>query len=139
MAQFTVRIELHNAHSSTYNSVHKDLHHVGFTHITECNGIPYQMPHAEYNYEGNITKEALLEEIKGIVFKHVSSCGILVTQWAGQASYGFRSGDSCSLDAECNRPSGTVDGFIRIDQSCYRGCGWILQWTGKARGESIKQ
>src|SRR5260363_290789 len=87
MAQFTVRIELHNAHSSTYNSVHKDLHHVGFTHITECNGIPYQMPHAEYNYEGNITKEALLEEIKGIVFKHVSSCGILVTQWAGQASY----------------------------------------------------
>src|SRR5260363_349758 len=90
MAQFTVRIELHNAHSSTYNSVHKDLHHVGFTHITECNGIPYQMPHAEYNYEVNITKEALLEEIKGIVFKHVSSCGILVTQWAGQASYGLK-------------------------------------------------
>lgn len=95
MAQFTIRLELHDTDRKHYDLVHQKLHSQGFTHaITDRFGTHYKMPHAEYSYEGNTTEEAVLSQIKDTISQDIKFFGILVTKSAGRASYGLQQIDS---------------------------------------------
>jgi hypothetical protein len=53
LANFTVRIELHKAVGSDYDSLHAAMEHVDFSRlITGDNGQTYHMPWAEYTGSG---------------------------------------------------------------------------------------
>lgn len=56
MANYTVRVELHQAVGSDYDSLHAAMEQVGFSRlITGDNGQTYHMPWAEYNGSGNLS------------------------------------------------------------------------------------
>ncbi len=56
MANFTVRVELHQAAYADYETLHAAMAQKGFSRqITADNGQTYHMPWAEYNGFGNLT------------------------------------------------------------------------------------
>jgi hypothetical protein len=56
MAQFTVRIELHEAQWTDYDALHAAMEQKGFSRlITADNGQTYHLPWAEYNGSGNLS------------------------------------------------------------------------------------
>jgi len=56
MANFTVRVELHQANYDDYEILHAAMEQKGFSRkITADNGQTYRMPWAEYNGSGNLT------------------------------------------------------------------------------------
>lgn len=56
MANFTVRVELHQAQGSDYDALHAAMEHVGFSRlITGDDGQTYHLPWAEYGGSGNLT------------------------------------------------------------------------------------
>jgi hypothetical protein len=56
MANFTVRVELHNAEWADYERLHAAMELKGFSRqITSDDGQKYHMPWAEYNGTGNLT------------------------------------------------------------------------------------
>jgi hypothetical protein len=55
MAQFTVRVELHQATLAEYELLHRAMEKQGFSRfITADDGQTYHMPWAEYNGSGNL-------------------------------------------------------------------------------------
>ena len=55
MANFTVRVELHNAQWSDYDQLHAAMEQKGFSRqTTSDDGRTYQMPWAEYNDAANL-------------------------------------------------------------------------------------
>ena len=58
MASFTVRVELHNANYTDYETLHAAMEEQGFSRfITSDNGQTYRMPWAEYTGSGNLSCE----------------------------------------------------------------------------------
>lgn len=56
MANFTVRVELHQANYADYETLHAAMEQKGFSRqIIADNGQSYYMPWAEYNGSGNLT------------------------------------------------------------------------------------
>jgi hypothetical protein len=56
MANFTVRVELHQATLADYETLHAAMEQQGFSRfITADNGQTYHMPWAEYNGSGNLS------------------------------------------------------------------------------------
>jgi hypothetical protein len=56
MADFTVRIELHDALWEDYGALHTAMEKKGFSRIIRADdGRNYRMPWAEYNGTGNLT------------------------------------------------------------------------------------
>ena len=56
MANFTVRVELHNAQWSDYDQLHAAMEQKGFSRqIISDDGKTYQMPWAEYNGSANLS------------------------------------------------------------------------------------
>ena len=54
MSKFTVRVELHNATWTDYDTLHAAMAARGFSRqITSSDGKAYQLPLAEYNGTGN--------------------------------------------------------------------------------------
>ena len=65
MSQFTTRVELHDADSADYEELHEEMEKRGFTRtVTSSDGITYQLPTAEYNYEGSAERSDVLREGK---------------------------------------------------------------------------
>jgi len=61
MAQFTVRVELHDAQWTDYDTLHAAMERHGFSRlITADDGRTYQLPWAEYNASGNLTSMQVL-------------------------------------------------------------------------------
>ena len=89
MAQFTVRIELHQGQRSDYDSLHSTMASRGFSRlITSDDGRTFQLPWAEYNGSGNLTSA----EVRAIARSAANSTGrsnaVLVTEaqtraWVG--------------------------------------------------------
>jgi hypothetical protein len=89
MAQFTVRVELHDAQWTNYNTLHAAMERQGFSRLIRGDdGHIYQLPWAEYDREANLTSVQIL----GIAQNAANATGrrnsILVTEvknraWSG--------------------------------------------------------
>ena len=69
MAHYTTRIELHVAEeensSEVYETLDQAMENLGFTRtIKSRDGNTYRLPSAEYNFEGEITVDAVLDKAK---------------------------------------------------------------------------
>jgi hypothetical protein len=86
MANFTVRVELHEKSSNQkpdYETLHKRMADEGFLRTIKLkDGDPsYQLPTAEYSYIDNtITKEQVLQKAKNAAVKVDENYMVLVTQ-----------------------------------------------------------
>jgi hypothetical protein len=90
MAAFTTRVELHDAVSSDYDKLHEEMKNRGFKQtVRSDDGITYQLPDAEYNYSGDITRLEVRDKAKAAASQVKKSFGILVTESDGRAWYGL--------------------------------------------------
>jgi hypothetical protein len=89
MAKFTTRVELYEKSTDKvkpdYEALHAAMEKKGFTRTISWEGEKetYWMPHAEYNY----TKDATKDEVKDLAVQAASTVwkdfGVLVTEAAG--------------------------------------------------------
>lgn len=91
MARFTVRVELHDATWQQYVELHEHMSAEGFTNqIASDDGARYELPPAEYNFEGNATKEQVLAKARTAAAKVVRAYAVLVTESLGRTWYGLK-------------------------------------------------
>jgi hypothetical protein len=86
---FTVRVELHDAQWTDYNTLHSAMAQQGFSRvITADDGRVYQLPWAEYDGGGNLTSMQVLGVAQTAVAATGKKNSILVTEaksraWSG--------------------------------------------------------
>ena len=81
MAQFTVRVELHQAQWDDYENLHSAMEQRGFSRlITADDGITYQLPLAEYNTTGNLTSSQVRDAARAAANTTGKQNAVLVTQ-----------------------------------------------------------
>jgi len=90
MAQFTVRIELHDVQYENYQTLHAAMERQGFCRlITSDDGRTYHLPWAEYSGEGNLTSA----QVRDIARVAADSTGrrnsVLVTEANSRAWIGL--------------------------------------------------
>ena len=89
MANFTVRVELHQAEWADYQQLHSAMEQKGFSRlITADNGSTYHLPWAEYNGTGNPTSMQILDIARAAAGATGKQNAVLVTEassraWAG--------------------------------------------------------
>jgi len=89
MANFTVRVELHQAEWSDYEQLHAAMEQKGFSRlITADNGTTYHLPWAEYDGRASLTSMQVLEIARGAAGATGKQNAVLVTEsssraWAG--------------------------------------------------------
>lgn len=89
MAKFTVRIELHDAQWSDYETLHAAMQPQGFSRlITSDEGRTYHLPWAEYDASGNATSAQVLAIAENAASTTGKRHSILVTEvrsraWSG--------------------------------------------------------
>ncbi|HBR4419646.1 TPA: DUF2622 domain-containing protein [Klebsiella pneumoniae] len=85
MADFTVRVELHGADAEDYDELHEKMEAKGFKRtIVSDGGTRYQLPDAEYNYSGNVSRADVLERAYNVAKTIRSNPAVLVTESAGR-------------------------------------------------------
>jgi hypothetical protein len=84
MARFTTRVELHDEESSDYPKLHKAMEQKGFTRTIKVNDTVYQMPTAEYNYDGTATKEEVRDKAVAAAKTVRPKFEVLVTESNGR-------------------------------------------------------
>ena len=91
MTQFTTRVELHDATWSDYTELHEQMRKQGFRQtITADGGGTYELPPAEYDYQGAVTKHDVLNKAKAAAAAVKSSYAVLVTESAGRTWYNLK-------------------------------------------------
>jgi hypothetical protein len=81
MAQFTVRVELHQAEWEDYETLHSAMEQSGFSRlITGDNGTTYQLPLAEYNATANLTSSQVLDIARAAANTTGKQNAVLVSQ-----------------------------------------------------------
>src|SRR5436305_1179783 len=89
MAAFTTRVELHSAEWNDYERLHQYMEQQGFTRtITASDGTVYQLPTAEYDFNGSNTAREVLAKAEYAAQRTGRRYGILVTEakmrtWTG--------------------------------------------------------
>ncbi|CRM38469.1 MULTISPECIES: type V toxin-antitoxin system endoribonuclease antitoxin GhoS [Pseudomonas] len=88
MANFTVRVELHGADESDYETLYEHMKAKGFTKtITGGDGKVYALPPAEYNLVKEITRDKVRDLAVTAAKATKKSAGVLVTEgtrsWSG--------------------------------------------------------
>jgi photosystem II stability/assembly factor-like uncharacterized protein len=89
MAKFTIRVELHAASYSDYETLHAAMQRRGFSrHITSDDGKTYQLPTAEYDRAGQLNRQQVLDSAKVAAGETGRAFAVLVTEsdgrtWAG--------------------------------------------------------
>ena len=89
MAQFTVRVELHEAQWADYDTLHAAMAQQGFSRqITSDEGRTYQLPWAEYDGSGNLTSTQVLSIAQTAAATTGKKNSVLVTEaksraWSG--------------------------------------------------------
>lgn len=85
MPSFTTRVELHYANENDYQVLHQAMANNNFTRtIVGDNGIRYHLPTAEYNKEGNYTREQVLHSAMAAANTTGRTSSILVTESNGR-------------------------------------------------------
>jgi hypothetical protein len=96
MARFTIRVELHAASYSDYETLHAAMERRGFSrHITSDDGKTYQLPTAEYDKRGEFTLQQVLDSAKAAATETGKTYAILVTlaesrTWVGLQDVAMR-------------------------------------------------
>ncbi len=86
MADFIIRIELHNPGPDSYDQLHAQLAAVNVRRdIIATDGRTYQLPSATYRYEGDYLLDAVRDWIIEQVTPIHGNFWVLVTQAAGSA------------------------------------------------------
>ena len=89
MAQFTVRVELHQATLADYDVLHSAMATQGFSRlIVADDGRTYHLPWAEYNGSGNFSSTQVRDIARAAANATGKSNAILVTEsntraWVG--------------------------------------------------------
>jgi hypothetical protein len=89
MTRFTVRVELHAASYSDYETLHVAMERRGFSRtITSDDGRTYQLPTAEYDKKGSFTPQQILDSGKAGAAETGKTFAVFVTQaesriWVG--------------------------------------------------------
>lgn len=91
MAQFTVRVELHEGKWDDYEKLHAEMEGKGFSRLIKGDdGKTYHLPWAEYNGAGSLTNS----QVRDIARTAASSTGkqnaILVTESNGRSWVGLQ-------------------------------------------------
>jgi hypothetical protein len=90
MADFTVRVELHDAQRKDYDTLHAAMARQGFSRqITSDGGRCYLMPWAEYNGRGNSTSMQILNIAKVAANVTGKKYAVLVTEVKSRAWIGL--------------------------------------------------
>lgn len=90
MAQFTVRIELHDAQWADYNTLHAAMERQGFSRlIIGDGGHTYQLPWAEYDGTGNLTSMQVLGIAQNAAATTGKTNSVLVTEATSRAWCGL--------------------------------------------------
>lgn len=90
MANFTVRVELHQADWSHYEKLHAAMEAKGFSRIiTSTDGRRYQLPLAEYNGSANLTSEQVRDIAQAAANTTGKANSILVTEAKARAWVGL--------------------------------------------------
>lgn len=90
MPRFTTRVELHNGDADDYETLHGAMERQGFSRtISNGDGVSYQLPTAEYNFDGNETKGSILDKAKKAADSTGLEHSILVTESAGRTWSGL--------------------------------------------------
>lgn len=91
MAQFTIRVELHDADLNEYEVLHGAMEDNGFSRvITSSDGDLYHLPWAEYDCQGSLTKAQVLKSARAAAETTGKKYGILVTESTGRTWYGLK-------------------------------------------------
>jgi len=91
MALFTVRVELREAEREDYAVLHEEMALRGFGDtITGSSGSTYQLPDAEYNYEGKATRAEVLAMAKAAAEETGVEYAVFVTEAAGRTWFNLR-------------------------------------------------
>jgi len=91
MAQFTTRVELHDADWNDYTKLHAQMARQGFSQtIKSDDGTVYELPPAEYNYSGSITRSDVLNKAQAAVGAVKTSYAVLVTESDGRTWSGLK-------------------------------------------------
>jgi hypothetical protein len=89
MAQFTIRIELHDAQWPDYDTLHSAMERQGFSRlIAGDDGRTYQLPWAEYDGTANLTSVQVLGAAQTAANSTGKKNSVLVTEaknraWSG--------------------------------------------------------
>lgn len=90
MPRFTTRVELHNGDADDYETLHDAMERKGFSRtIAGGNGRTYQLPTAEYNFDGDGTRESVLGKAQKAADSTGLKHSILVTESAGRTWSGL--------------------------------------------------
>lgn len=90
MASFIARVELHDARSLDYETLHREMAGEGFSRtITGDKGV-YELPTAEYDINGQYSRADILDKADRAATKTLKRHGILVTEFAGCAWRGLK-------------------------------------------------
>jgi|688.fasta_scaffold809532_1 hypothetical protein len=89
MARFTVRVELHDATWDHYKKLYTLMAQQGLTDVITTTSGSVKMPPGEYNMEGSLTKEQVLEKAKTAAAQVVRSYAVLVTESSGRTWHGL--------------------------------------------------
>lgn len=91
MPQYTTRVELHDADWSDYTKLHEEMKKRGFSQtITADDGSVYELPPAEYNYEGTANRAEVLDKAKTAARAVKQSYSVLVTETASRTWYNLK-------------------------------------------------
>jgi hypothetical protein len=91
MANFTVRVELHQAQRSDYESLHAAMEQKGFSRvITGDDGRTYILPLAEYNGSGNLTSEQVRDIARTAANTTGKKNAVFVTEAVSRAWTGLQ-------------------------------------------------
>jgi hypothetical protein len=81
MAQFTVRVELHDAQWADYNALHAAMGRQGFSRLIRGDdGGIYQLPWAEYDRDVNLTSAQVLAAAQNAANATGRRYSLLVTE-----------------------------------------------------------
>ena len=90
MADFTVRVELHQASNTHYQSLHAAMEQKGFSRfIVADTGRTYQMPWAEYNGSGTLTSTQVRDIAREAADTTGKSNAVFVTEAQSRAWIGL--------------------------------------------------
>jgi hypothetical protein len=91
MAKFTVRVELHSASYSDYETLHGSMERRGFSRfITSDDGKNYHLPTAEYEKSAEFTRQQVLASAKAATAETGKSFAVLVTESDGRTWIGLK-------------------------------------------------
>jgi hypothetical protein len=90
MPSFTVRVELHEATWTDYETLHDQMGAEGFRRtIRSDDGITYHLPTAEYDMTGLTERSDVLDKAKTAAARTRKNFGVLVTESNGRTWFGL--------------------------------------------------